>query len=114
MAESQPIFPLEEVQLVKDVLVTETELLGSILNAEMKLLQGTLAASLQSSPFKPEHIRLPEADKLAPHVYRIFVHSQHLVQDFIGRQLAMTRRGLTLKYPVWNKDWPFLLPAWSE
>jgi len=88
MAESQPIFPLEEAQLVKDVLVTETELLGSILNAEMKLLQGTLAASLQSSPFKPEHIRLPEADKLATHVYRILVHSQHLVQEFIGRQLA--------------------------
>ena len=88
MAESHPIFPLPEMQLVEDALVAEAKLLGSALTLEMKLLEGALVASTQPSPFKPKNVKLPDGSKLAANFCRIMTHSQHLVQEFIRRQLA--------------------------
>ena len=88
MAESYPLFPLAEMQLAEEALAAEVQLLGIAFVTEMKLLEGALEASTQSSPFKLENVRLPDGGKLAANFCRIMTHSQHLIQEFIRRQLA--------------------------
>jgi len=78
---------LPEARLLEDTLIAEMKLLEGALGAEMKLLEGALEASEHRLPFRASDFKLPDASKLAENFARIITHSQHLVQEYLRKQI---------------------------
>jgi polyhydroxyalkanoate synthase len=79
---------LPEAKLLEEALAAEMKLLEGALTAEMKLLEGVLAASGQQQlTFKPSDVKLPDVTTLVENFSRIIEHSQHLLQEFIRKQI---------------------------
>ena len=79
---------LPEAKLLEETLMAEMKLLEGALGAEMKLLEGALEASEHQLPFKPSDFKLPDASKLSENFSKIIEHSQHLIQEYLRKQIG--------------------------